>query len=483
MFTDGGGSTGGLFLQPIPVPPGDPGALSSAAGAYTAAHGEIERQQARLTRLAGQAGSTVWTGAGSAGYATATSDLAAVYALTAAALAKGATALRSFAADLTSAKQLAQQANAAVATSNSAATAYLSAQGTADSAQSDADDAATTSSTARTTAEANPHSVSAQHTADTARTAANDAQTTADAAASRASTLLTQYEADYSRAVTLCSQAQEQATQAYSRAGTALNAAGTDLMGKQASPVHGGATAVAGGSAWSTVIDDLAMGNDWAGSVLNSWGAFGAVVLTKSGVVYAETQADLGKAVDTYDGAIDAVLSKQGFFSSGFYDAQDAFNAAKDANVKAITELQDAIRPAVGDPSALALLGKAGLGAGMASDVITVIAPTPSFGPGGVLGGNTDRVMATANFAASGLALGGSLDVGLATTALAIPGVDVIVGGVLVGTAAYFAGEYVYQHWGTISHAVTGSIDAAGHWAGHEVDNLGHAITHPLSWL
>ena len=58
MFIDGGGSTGGLFLKPIPVPPGDPGALSKAAGTYTAAHGELERQQARLTGLAGQAGGT-----------------------------------------------------------------------------------------------------------------------------------------------------------------------------------------------------------------------------------------------------------------------------------------------------------------------------------------------------------------------------------------------------------------------------------------
>ena len=128
----------------------------------------------------------------------------------------------------------------------------------------------------------------------------------------------------------------------------------------------------------------------------------------------------------------------------------------------------------------MALLGKAGLGLGMASDVITFAAPSKSFGPDGLLGGNTDRAMAAANFAASGLALGGSMDVGLATAALAIPGVDVVVGGVLVGTAAYFAGEYVYQHWGTISHAVTSSIDSAGNWAGHELDNLGHALTHPF---
>jgi len=66
MFVADGGGSGGLFLSPIPVPPGDPGALSSAAGKYTAAHGEIQRQQTRLTGIAGQAGGSVWTGAGSA---------------------------------------------------------------------------------------------------------------------------------------------------------------------------------------------------------------------------------------------------------------------------------------------------------------------------------------------------------------------------------------------------------------------------------
>ncbi len=130
----------------------------------------------------------------------------------------------------------------------------------------------------------------------------------------------------------------------------------------------------------------------------------------------------------------------------------------------------------------MAVLGKAGLGLGMASDVITFAAPTPSFGPGGILGGNTDRGMAAANFAASGLALGSSLDIGLATTAMAIPGVDVVVGGVLIGTAAYFAGEFVYQHWGNITHAVDGALNAAGSWAGHEVDKLASSLN-PVSWL
>jgi len=65
LVSDGGG---GLFLSPIPVPPGDPAALSSGAATYTAAQGEIERDRAGLTGAASQAGGTAWTGTGAAGY-------------------------------------------------------------------------------------------------------------------------------------------------------------------------------------------------------------------------------------------------------------------------------------------------------------------------------------------------------------------------------------------------------------------------------
>jgi hypothetical protein len=60
---------------------------------------------------------------------------------------------------------------------------------------------------------------------------------------------------------------------------------------------------------------------------------------------------------------------------------------------------------------------------------------------------------------------------------MAIPGVDVVVGGVVIGTAAYFAGEFVYQHWGDI----TGGIEAAGSWLGNEATSLGNSIGSGLS--
>src|ERR1700722_18511252 len=162
LVNDGGGGSAGLFLSPIPVPPGDPGSLSSAAGKYSAAHGELLRQQARLKGAANQAGGAEWTGSGAANFVSASTDLVAVYGLTAGALANGATALNTLSADLSNAQKLAHQANAAVATSNAAARAYLSAQAAAEQAQTQADDAATTSTTAETHASANPHSAAAR---------------------------------------------------------------------------------------------------------------------------------------------------------------------------------------------------------------------------------------------------------------------------------------------------------------------------------
>jgi hypothetical protein len=484
MLPSDGGD--GLFLSPIPVPPGDPAALSHAAGTYASAQGQINRDRTALASAACQASGTSWQGTGAAGYISATNDLVATYALTSAALAKGATTLRAYAADLAGAQATARQANAAIATSNAAATKLLAAQATADQSQAAATDAARTSTTADATAAASPHSPSAKVTANQAKTAATSAQSTADADQGRVNTLSAAYEADHSRALTLCTQAQEQATQAGTKAAASFNAASTGLMGKTPTPVRGGAQGVPGGSAeteWQKIIDVTAGWNDKAGWGLNSWGAFGAVVMTKAEVVYLETQADLGKAIGTFDDAVDAVMADKGFFSSGYYPAVDGLNGAFVARRAANAGLLDAIRPAGSDWGALGVLGKAGLGLGMASDAVTMIHPSPSFGPDGLLGGNTDRGIAAANFAASGLALGSTMDIGLASAAMAIPGVDVVVGAVLVGTAAYFAGEFVYQHWGAISHGVEHAASWAGHEANSLVDDAGHDLKKAFSWL
>jgi hypothetical protein len=485
MLPDGGGS--GLFLSPIPVPTGDPGALDRAAGTYTSAHGEIDRNHATLTSAISQAEGASWQGTGAAAYIGAAQELAATYALTAAALARGATTLRAYATDLAAAQRTARLANAAVATANSAASALLAAEATAAQSQSAAQEASQASTSADAQAAANPHSAAAHLAAQNARTAASDAQSTASADQSRVSALSAAYESDRSRALALCAQAEQEARLAATRAAAGFDAASTGLMGKAPQPVRGGAQGVAGGTPWQALVTELADWNDKAGWALNSWGAFGAVLLSKAEVVYLEAQAGLGKAVGTFDDAVEAVMNGKGFFSSGYYgavqDLNDAFAARRAANAG----LLDAIRPAGDDWGVMGVLGKAGLGLGMASDAVTMIAPPASWGPDGLLGGNTDRGLAAANLAASGLALGSTMDIGLATAAMAIPGVDVVVGGVLIGTAAYFAGEFVYQHWDTISHGVEHGIEAAGSWAGHEIssfgDGVGHDVSKALSWL
>jgi hypothetical protein len=479
MLPDDGGPDGGLFLSPVPVPQGDPGALAHAAGTYTAAQGEIDRSRSTLSGAAAQASGAAWTGTGAAAYSGATTDLATVFGLTSAALAKGATALRAYSRDLATAQHTAHQANAAVAASNGAASAFLSAQAESEQAQTSAQDAATASDTAQSHATANPHSPAAATAAQDAKNTASTTQSAATAAASRLNAASARYSSARSRAVTLCSQAQQEARQAATKAASGFDAAGTELMGQQARPAAGGAAAAPGSSPWQTVIGALSTGNNWAAPVLTSWGAFGAVLVSKAEVSYLEAQAGLGKAVDTFDGAVNDVLAGKGFYSSGFYDAADGLNGAFATRSAANADLLKAIGPAADDSGFGALLGRTGLGLGMASDAITLADPAPSFGPDHLLGGNTDRVMAGANLAASGLALGSSMDIGLATTAMAIPGVDVVVGGVLIGTATYFAGEYVYQHWGAITHG----IGAAGSWAGHEADSVGHDIGKAFSWL
>jgi hypothetical protein len=474
----------GLYLSPVPVPTGDPAALAKAASTFTAAHGEISRNHATLT-------GPVWQGTGAAAYLTSVHDLTVTYALTATALASGATALHAYAGDLRTAQDTARRANAAVATANAAATAMLGAQATADQSRAAATDAAQTSATADAQAAASPHSPTAHTAATTARTAATQAQATAQSDAGRLSSLSAAWATDRSHALSLCSLAQQQASHAATKAGAAFDAAATALMGKTAKPVRGGATGVAGGeSSWQKLSDDMDTVNDDAGWGLNSLNAFGAIFMSKAEVVYLEAQAGLSKSITGYDTAVEAVLADKGFFSSGFYPATNKLNEAFGARRAANSDLMDSIRPATSDKGLLATGTRGLLVLGMVSDLWTMKDPAKSFGPGDVLGGNTDRVMAGANLAASGVALGASMDVGLATAAMAIPGVDVVVGAVLIGTAVYFGGEFVYAHWDDISHAASTATHAVGtalsdtgHFAENEISSAGHDLKKAFSWL
>src|SRR5262245_59797736 len=173
---DGGG--GGLFLATIPVPPGDPAALASAAGTYTAAHGEMQRDQAALSRVAGSAGEASWIGVGALSFGLVTNDLAAAYTLTAGALAKGAAALRGYSTALATAKETARQANAEVARTNATASALLAAEATARASSEAAAQANQDSVTANAHATGKPDSPAAATEADTDRRGAVDPKDT-----------------------------------------------------------------------------------------------------------------------------------------------------------------------------------------------------------------------------------------------------------------------------------------------------------------
>ena len=252
---------------------------------------------------------------------------------------------------------------------------------------------------------------------------------------------------------------------------TATQAATADLAGAKPGAARGGAHGVtgSGSSAWQKLVTDFADWNDKAGWGLNSWGAFGAVLTLRAEASYGGAAAKLSSASAAEDEAFWKWYSREG----SYFDWQPkatAYNAAASGATDALKDLRESIVPGKG---LMGTLGKVGLVAGIGSDIVTEIAPSKSFGPDGLLGGNTDRVMAGANMAASGLALGGSMEIGAATTLLAVPGVDVVVGGVLVGTAVYFGGEFVYRHWSGIEHGVSSAADTAGHALGSAASWVG----------
>jgi hypothetical protein len=484
------GEGGSLFLSAVPEPPGDPAALARAAGIYTAAQGEIQRNHAVLTAAVGQTGGVAWQGTGAARFITAAQQLAAVYSLTAGALARGATTLRTFSTDLATAKATARAANAAVATSNASASALLAAEGNARQTQSDADNAAQEATTAEAQASANPHSPSAKVAADNARSASNDAQNAASAAAAQLSNASAQYSADSSRAIALTAEAQRQATQAADKAAAGFDAAAIELAGVKLTAAHGGATGVPGGSPWHSVIAWLDKKNDQAGWVLNVWGLQGAYVLLRSGGVYADRVVGAAEAARPFDELLASIMAGQGGFfrngSDGFYAARDAYNAALSARSAAKFQWHDAVSPSATDWGFGANFARVGLGAAMISDTVTAISPGAAFGPDHVFGGEFARSAAIANFAASGVALTSSLGWGVATAALAIPGANVVVAAVIIGTSAYFAGQFVYQHWHTIAHLGADAwhgVDDAYNWGQHTLNDIGNDVSSAFSWL
>jgi hypothetical protein len=373
-----------------------------------------------------------------------------------------------------------------VATANADARALLTAQDTAELKQADAADTAQTAATARTHALSNPHSPSAQTAADTAQQAASDAQSAATSAWGTVTTLSGQWEASYGRAVALMGHAQTMERNASSKAAAGFDAATTELAGRTTHSARGGARGVSGSNAWSTVIAEAATINDRGGYGLTAWGAFGVFTLGKAETTYiVKATQYVDASNDLGDSALALFERRVGYFGpNGFKAMNENLNEAWAARKQAVSDLDEAVSPKDGFFDGV--LGRAGLGVGMASDLVTEFAPAKSFGPDGMLGGNTDRLMAGLNFGASGLALGGSFGIDAAEAGIALVGGPELVGAVLIGTSAYFAGEFVYQHWHTIAHLGADAwhgIEDAGSWSLHTGESIVNDITNPSSWL
>lgn len=463
LLADGGG--GGLFLAPIPVPPGDPAALAAAAGTYTAAHGAIQRNQAALARVAGNAGEASWIGVGALSFSTVASDLAAAYTLTAGALATGATALRAYSAALVTAKETASQANAEVARTNATAAALLSAEATARTSAEAAAQAGQDATTATAHATANPHSPAAATAADSARSTAADTQYTATGDANRVSALSSQYDAERAQALRLIAFAKQQATTAANQAAAAFDNATLGLLDNKPAPARGGAEGVEG-SPWEGLTEVVEKAHTSLGFVV----ADGILwEMGKGAEKAAEFMKDLpkveqewlhellpwgkGAPQDEWDAAVTRWWAKS--------DAAEAFGQGF-----------------VNDTSLLGRLSVAGrIGGGpiaLFGDGLTIADPPQT----GVMGG-VDRTVAGVNAAVVGADTVGAIGTlaGIDAISFSVPPVGVAVA---VGTGLYLSGAYAYKHWAwfrdDLANPVGHAFADAGKEAAHGVSSLGHDI-------
>lgn len=113
----------------------------------------------------------------------------------------------------------------------------------------------------------------------------------------------------------------------------------------------------------------------------------------------------------------------------------------------------------------------------VAGDVMMLVSPSQN-----ALGGaGTERAMAGINLAGIGISGGASLTatlLGANAVADWIPGVGEAV---MLGTAAYFVGDLVYQNWGTISHAAGAVVHDVGNVAHKAFSAVGNAVSSGLS--
>jgi hypothetical protein len=453
---DGGG--GGLYLPAIEVPPGDPGALSAAAGTYTAAHGEIERNRAALAREASGAGDAQWIGVGAQTFGTVTTELAAAFSLTSAALANGATALRAYSTALATAKETARKANAEVQLTNQTATALLAAEATAQASQQAAEQASQDASTAHAHATANPHSPSAASAAQTAQQSATDAQNAANDDAATVTALTARYDTERAQALKLCALAKQQATTAARDASAAFDNATLGLLDNKPKPARGGAHGDKG-SPWEGLSEIIEKTHTGLGFVA----ADGILWALGKGAEQAEKFMDdlpktelewLHEALPWGQEAPDDqwAAALHGWFTKS--DAAEAFG-----------------EQFVNDTKFLGMVSRIGRVAGgpiaITGDIITMINPPQA----GTMG-NVDRVVAGTNAVLVGADTVGAIGALASIDAISfsLPPVGVAVA---VGTGLYLAGAYAYKHWAWFRDDLANPV---GHAAVNLVKGVGHGL-------
>jgi hypothetical protein len=464
MYVNDGGGGNGMFLATIPIPPGDPGALSAAAGTYTAAHGEIERNKASLSREAAGAGEAQWIGIGSQSFTTVTSELVAAFSLTSAALAKGSTALKAYSTALATAKETAHKANAEVALTNQTASALLAAEATARSSALASSEASQQANTAQTHATAHPHSPVAAQAAHTAQQTASDAETTANGDAAKVTALTSKYETERAQALKLCALAKQQATTAAQNATTAFDGATLGLLDNKPKPAKGGAEGDKG-SPWEGLTEVIEKTHTALG--------FAAA----DGVLWY-----LGKGSELAEKWMDDLPKLEGeWLHESLPWGKGASEEEWTAAVKGWWAKSDAAEAFgeqfVNDTKFLGMVSKIGRLSGpvaVAGDVITFIDPPQA----GVMG-NVDRVMAGSNAVLVGADTVGAIGTlaGIDAISFSIPPLGVAVA---VGTGLYLAGAYAYKHWAwfrndfanPIGHAAVDLVKGAG----HGLSSLAHDI-------
>lgn len=205
-----------------------------------------------------------------------------------------------------------------------------------------------------------------------------------------------------------------------------------------------------GWSMWSSLPAKLLQKANGLRGALNAFGRLN---------LYAEWAGGLAQRVGTAERGLASELEAIGDTDSvAALNAWMRFRETASAADQMLSDAQPVAAFGNAGSPALSVIGKVGLPLAMAGDVATIIKPGDEEGAHAT----ATRVMAGANLAASGTLLAA----GAGVLTLTPPGA-IIVGGVLVGTAAYAVGDLVYEHRKEIGHA----LESAGGWVVDEVDS------------